>query len=356
MRKSLLFSIALGLAVSTDAYAGKVGVFSNLSATTTYSVNRLVQNTVEGTVTGDAGPIAGVTIALVGGTTSTSTDENGRFSINAPIGSVLRFTSVGYQPKDVSVSTNQLVVTLAPDDNPLEEVVVVGYGTQRKGNLTGAVSSINVKENLEGRPIADVGRAIQGTTPGLSVTIPSGEIGSDPKIKIRGAISSVQAGGNPLILLDNVEIPSIQYVNPDDVESITVLKDAASASIYGAKAAFGVILITSKTGGSSDKVNVNYSNNFSFQNPFKKYEMGGINALKYTIDAMDRIGGVETGAFYRINEESYDKAVEWENKYGGIIDSKDPTVYGRDWYVDPAFPTRKYGIRTYDPYEYMIRE
>lgn len=88
----------------------------------------------------------------------------------------------------------------------------------------------------------------------MSVTIPSGEVGSDPKIRIRGAISSIQGTSNPLILLDNVEIPSIQYVNPEDVESITVLKDAAASSIYGAKAAFGVILITSKTGSSTEKL------------------------------------------------------------------------------------------------------
>ena len=207
-------------------------------------------------------------------------------------------------------------------------MVVVGYGTQKKGNLTGAVSSINVKENLQSRPIADVGRAIQGTTPGFSVTVPSGEVGSDPTMRIRGAISSIQGNSSPLILVDNVEIPSIQYVNPDDVESITVLKDAASSSIYGAKAAFGVVLIKTKTGGSAEKVTVNYSNNFSFQNPYKKLEMGRVNALKYTIDALERVGGTETGAFYKVNRESYERAVEWDKKYGSSIGKDDPTVYG----------------------------
>ena len=119
---------------------------------------------------------------------------------------------------------------MAPDEKLEQEVVVVGYGTQRKTNLTGAVSTIDVKKTLGSRPIADVGRGLQGTATGLSVVIPSGEVGSDPIIKIRGQIGSLQGGSSPLILLDNVEIPSIQIVNPNDIASITVLKDAASAS------------------------------------------------------------------------------------------------------------------------------
>src|SRR5690606_27657786 len=97
-------------------------------------------------------------------------------------------------------------------------------------------------------------------------------------------------------------------------------------------------------------------NNFSFQNPYKKFEMGTINALKYSVDALERVGGTVYGAFYALDNASYEKALEWENKYGGKLGPNDPTVYGRDWFVDPAFPGRKYGLRTYDPYEYMIRE
>lgn len=108
------------------------------------------------------------------------------------------------------------------------------------------MASVDVNKTLSSRPIADVGRGLQGTTPGLSVVIPSGEIGSDPTMKIRGQIGSINGGSAPLILMDNVEIPSIQMVNPDDIESISVLKDAAASSIYSAKAAFGVVLITTK--------------------------------------------------------------------------------------------------------------
>lgn len=361
MRKSLLFSV-MGLFLSSSQVFpnGASAADEEKPSLTMKGVFGLSDNprqeAVTGKVSGPSGPISGVTVSVVGGTASTQTDANGDYSIEVPTGAVLHFSSVGYVAQDVEVTSNSLSVTLVADDTSLDEVVVVGYGTQRKGNLTGAVSSVNVKENLESRPIADVGRGIQGTTPGLNITIPSGEVGSDPAIKIRGAIASVQGNGDPLILLDNVEIPSIQYVNPDDVESITVLKDAASASIYGAKAAFGVILITTKTGATSERVAVNYSNNFSFQNPFKKYEMGRLNALKYTLDAMERVGSNISGAFYYLTPESYEKAVEWENTYGSTIGSKDPTVYGRDWYTDPTSTDRKLGMRTYDPYDYMIRE
>src|SRR4029079_9767403 len=148
-----------------------------------------------------------------------------------------------------------------------------GYGTQKKGNLTGAVSTVDVNKTLKGRAIPDVGRGLQGAASGLSVTITSGEVGSDPIMKIRGQLGSLQGGSSPLILLDNVEIPSIQIVNPNDIASITVLKDAASASIYGSKASFGVILITTKKGAGGGKPQVNYSNNFSWQNVWKDLKM-----------------------------------------------------------------------------------
>jgi len=128
-----------------------------------------------------------------------------------------------------------------------------------------------------------VGRGLQGSTPGLNVVIPSGEVGSDPILKIRGQFGSMQGGSSPLILMDNVEIPSIQMINPDDIESISVLKDAASASIYGAKAAFGVILITTKKGAKTESVNVSYSGNLSFQNISKEMEMAKLDAIEYSI-------------------------------------------------------------------------
>jgi len=299
-------------------------------------------------------PMRGVSVSVMGQKAATMTDENGNYSLMVNSGTTLRFSMIGYVTQELAAQADVLNVTMEPSDQTLDQVVVVGYGTQKKANLTGAVSTINVKENLEARPIADVGRAIQGTTPGLSVVVPSGEVGSDPLIKIRGQIGSINGGSAPLILMDNVEIPSIQLINPADIESITVLKDAAAASIYGAKAAFGVVLITTKTGSGTGKPQINYTNNFAFQNPWKELKMADVNGLKYSWEAAERAGNTFIGAFYKIDGDSYKKAVAWKEKYGNTIGPDDPTVYGRDWYWDGGL--YKFGVRTYDPYEAMVRE
>jgi len=306
----------------------------------------------------DNTPLQGVTVTNRNTNQRTQTDAVGAFQIAASNGNVLVFSYVGFGDQNYTVTNeNNINITLSTSrSNTLEDVVVVGYSTQRRGNLTGAISTVDVNKTLAGRPIADVGRGLQGAASGLSVTIPSGEVGSDPIIKIRGQLGSLQGGSNPLILLDNVEIPSIQVVNPNDIESITILKDAASASIYGAKAAFGVILITTKKGSGSGKPQISYSNNFSWQNVWKDLKMADVNGLKYTVDAAERVGiTTPVGAFYYVDRASYLRAVEWKQKYGGTIGPNDPTVFGRDWYVQGA-TNQKMGVRTYDPYEYMIKE
>ncbi|WP_270088706.1 SusC/RagA family TonB-linked outer membrane protein [Sphingobacterium sp. SYP-B4668] len=353
MRKTILFSVALGLVLSTDVHADRVANFSNLSAATGYFSERLVQNTVQGTVTGADGPLAGVTVTVVGSSTSAQTDANGHYRINAALGGTLRFTSVGYKSRDVNVSSNNLNVTLATDESSLEEVVVVGYGTQKKAHLTGAVSSVNVEKVMGGRPISDAGRGLQGAVPGLSVVVPSGEVGSDPIMRIRGQVGSVNGSSNPLILVDNVEVPSIMVINPNDIETVTVLKDAASASIYGAKAAFGVVLITTKKGAKTDGVKVTYSNNLSWQSPFKKIEVAGIDGLEYTLDAHENMKTAgPAGGFWRIDRNSFEKIKEWQDKYGGVVGNDDPVVYGRDWMWDG---TQKFGYRIYDPVAAMVK-
>lgn len=312
---------------------------------------------IKGTVTSESGaPLANVTVTIKGTSRSTVTDQSGNFSISAAEGQTLLFSSIGFSAQESTVQgSNTVNMRLSQSAQSLEDVVVVGYGTQKKSNLTGSISTVDVKKTLNGRPIADVGRGLQGAASGLSVTIPSGEVGSDPIIKIRGQLGSLQGQNNPLILLDNVEIPSIQVVNPNDIESITVLKDAASASIYGAKASFGVILITTKKGAAGGKPQINYSTNFSWQNVWKDLKMADVNGLKYTVDAAERIGTTTpTGAFYYVDRASYERAVAWKEKYGSTIGPNDPTVFGRDWYVQGA--NQKMGVRTYDPYDYMVRE
>ncbi len=311
--------------------------------------------TITGTVTDANGEsIIGANIVEVGTSNGTITDIDGRFTLQVANNASIHISYIGYLSQTVNTAGRaQFNITLLEDTQALEEVVVVGYGTQRKENLTGAVSSVDVGKTLDSRPITDVGRGLQGSTPGLSIIIPSGEVGSDPLIKIRGQIGSFEGKSQPLILLDNVEIPSIQIVNPNDIESISILKDAASASIYGSKGAFGVVLITTKKGASQDKINVQYSNNFAWQNISKKMEMGMLDAMEYSILAMERVGGSVSGAFWQITRDSFEKSQAWHSTYGKM-GPEEPMVYGRDWYVDAN--SRKLGLRTYDPYDYMIKE
>ena len=318
------------------------------------------QRTVTGTVLSDNDnqPLPGVTVTVKGTTNSTQTNAGGKYSISASTGQSLQFSYVGFTLQEKVVGAADVIdVRLSQQQETLSDVVVVGYGTQRRGNLTGAVSTVDVNKTLGGRPVADVGRGLQGAASGLSVTIPSGEVGSDPIIKIRGQLGSLNGGSSPLILLDNVEIPSIQVVNPNDIASITILKDAASASIYGSKASFGVILITTKKGSTTGKPQINYSNNFSFQNVWKDLKMADVNGLKYTVEAAERVGTFTvSGAFYYVDRASYEKAVAWKEKYGNTIGPNDPTVFGRDWYVQGAANNQKMGMRTYNPYDYMVKE
>jgi TonB-linked outer membrane protein, SusC/RagA family len=338
---------------STKAIAGVWAV------NVTHDVSESQQQAIilKGTVTDSNGePVIGASITEKGSPKNgTVTDIDGHFSLKLKPNATLIVSYIGFQKQEVAVNgKTSITVVLKENAELLEEVVVVGYGTQKKENLTGAVASVDIDKSLKNRPIADVGRGLQGTIPGLSVTVGNGEIGSDPTMKIRGQLASINGTSSPLILLDNVEIPSIQMVNPDDIESISVLKDAAASSIYGAKAAFGVVLITTKKGAKNESVNIQYSTNFSWQNVAKDIKMGGIDALDYTVNAFERVGSSIAGAFWYVTRESYEKSVLWQQKYGGTVKANDPMVYGRDWYVDSS--NRKIGVRTYDPYNYMVRE
>ena len=301
-------------------------------------------------------PIPGASVIVKGTSTGTMTNAQGAFSLAVRQGATLEISCIGYATANVAAGDN-LKIVLEDDAEMLAETVVVGYGAQKKVNLTGAVAVVDAEKVLDSRPIPDVGRGLQGTTPGMTVQVGSSEVGSDARIRIRGQVGSIEGSASPLILLDNVEIPSLNLVNPDDIESISVLKDAASASIYGAKAAFGVILITSKKGAKeAEKVNVTYSGNVAFQSLAKKYEMADVESLHYWVEAAERVGTyTPVGAFWQIDRAGYNAAVAWKEKYGSTVKPDDPMVYGRDWYI-AANGTSKIGVRTYDPYNYLIRK
>ena len=352
IQKAACMCLLTGLLSPAGAFAAPSATDSKTEIT--YSLNATQQKkTVKGHVTDSNGePLVGVTVTERGTKNTAITNIDGNFQLNVKPGAQLEISYVGFASKTVSASSS-MNITLKEDNKQLNEVVVVGYGTQKKANLTGAVVSVDVNKSLSSRPIADVGRGLQGVVPGMNIRVPTGEVGSDPIIRIRGQVASVNGSDSPLILLDNVEIPSIQLVNPNDIESISVLKDAAASSIYGSKAAFGVVLITTKKGANTDKFEVTYTNNFSFQHLAKEINMAGLEGLRYTLDAqINRKDAMPAGGFWRINEDSYKKAVEWQQKYGGSVKYNDPVVYGRDWTFDG---TDKYGYRIYDGVKAMVR-
>ncbi|MEN9919865.1 MAG: hypothetical protein RL662_2301 [Bacteroidota bacterium] len=335
--------------ISESTHAAKAEVLDE-SAVSQQNTGR-----IKGVVKDSKGEaLIGVSVMIKGATIGTVTDLDGNYEIDAADSkqAQLVFSYIGYVAQTLSANKSVIDVVLKEDSQVMSEVVVVGYGTQKKENLTGAVASVDIGKTLESRPIADVGRGLQGSVPGLTVTIPSGEVGSDPSMRIRGQVASVSGSANPLILVDNVEIPSIQLVNPDDIESISVLKDAASTSIYGSKAAFGVVLITTKKGGKTENVSIQYSNNFSWQNIAKKIKMGGIDGLEYGLLASERVSTPPVGVFWKIDRLSFERSKEWAQKYGNL-GANDEMVYGRDWYMQG---TNKMGVRLYDPYDYMVRE
>jgi TonB-linked SusC/RagA family outer membrane protein len=211
--------------------------------------------------------LPGVNILLKGSQRGTVTDGNGRYTItDVNPGSVLVFSFIGYKAQEKTIDKrNTLDVVLETDASNLQEVVVVGYGAQKKENLSGAVDVVDSKV-LEARPIQNVAQGLQGAVPNLNIDFPSGEPGRAPNINIRG-FTSIN-GGNPLILVDNVPVDAaeLNFIAPSDIKTISVLKDASSAAIYGARAAFGVILITTKS-GMKDGLTIDYTNNFSWGKP-----------------------------------------------------------------------------------------
>ena len=231
-------------------------------------------------------PIIGAAVILAGGgSVGSVTDIDGNFALTVPSGDVtLNVTCLGYESKAVSVSNTQSMVTiiLKEDSMMIDETVVVGYGTQKKVNLTGAITTVASKE-LENRTSHSLTNMLQGSVPGLNITTSSGTPGASGSINIRGVTSINDA--EPIVVIDGA-IGDLDRVNPNDVQSISVIKDAAAAAVYGARAAYGVILITTKSGSDKDgKAIVKYSGKFGWEEPTTStdYETRGYWSV-YTVD------------------------------------------------------------------------
>lgn len=281
-------------------------------------------------------PIIGASILEKGTTNGTVSDLDGNFSLSLNnTSTTLEISYIGYQTQTITVRAGQSVnVTMKEDMAQLEEVVVVGYGSQKKANLTGAVTAVNMKEALGDRPITSVSAALQGAVPGLYVSSGGNSAGTAASFRIRGAYTLGSSGGaviEPLVLIDNVE-GDINLINPEDIESVSVLKDAASTAIYGARAAGGVILITTKHPKEKTAFQLNYNNNFSFENAINLPEQAPLEDYlhAYQDAAGDQFWTMASPRVSRWLEllDSYKKNPSSMTTYGdGIYKDTDGAIY-----------------------------
>lgn len=232
------------------------------------------QKTVSGKVTDSTGqPLPGVTVVVKGTTQGTITDTNGKFSLaDIPENATLQFSFVGMIPQDIKVENKTTIdVTMEVDAIGIEEVVAVGYGTQKATKITGAISNIKIG-NLDTRPVTNISQALSGAASGIQVTQNSGAPGQDgAQIRIRGVGTLTESGQEPLILVDGIA-STMRGLDPNDIESISVLKDAASAAIYGSRAANGVVLINTKKGEKGKPI-IKYSGYFGVQSPTRRLNL-----------------------------------------------------------------------------------
>jgi len=309
---------------------------------------RSIIGTVTDEETGD--PLIGVNILVKGTATGALSDDEGKFSIEVPDeAEILIFSYIGYATKEVSISEITTVnVALAPEITSLGEVVVVGYGTKKKSNLTGAVDDINIDEEIGQRPVANIQQMLQGAVPNLNVSYTGngGEPGATNNLNIRGIGTITGDGGSPYILLDGLPITTAQLnsINPNDIESISVLKDAASAAIYGSRGAYGVILITTKKGTAGEKVQVDFSSTIAFASPTVLPSLA--NSLDF-VNAYNQ-AVINSGAQPMFTEQEIQDVIDFQN---GLKDSEtEPNETGTNWryWTD--------GYANYDWFEEMYKD
>ncbi|MGK6352010.1 TonB-dependent receptor [Parapedobacter sp. DT-150] len=259
-----------------------------VSKETIRKANELQQRTVSGRVTDEKGnPLEGVTVSVKGSSSAVTTDGEGGYRIGIPdSGNILTFTIIGFEAIERPVgSQNTINIVMKTSVSDLDEVVVVGYGTQQKRDLTGAVAGVKMDVEMSSRPMVEFGQALYGKVPGVQVISANGRPGTSSTVQVRG-INSISAGSSPLIVVDGMPLSSydLNMVNSADIESIDILKDAASASIYGSRGANGVILVTTKKGKSgTPRVTVGYAS--SLQQVINKVDV--MNAAEYAQAAID---------------------------------------------------------------------
>lgn len=318
----------------SKALHGQNLTFDIMGGTIVIKERKLTDREIVGVVRDESGPLSGVTISVLGvNGLSTNTDNAGRYKIRVPEKAILLFRYIGYQDVEINATGKTTVdVLLKTTESRLEEVVIVGYGTQKKANLSGAVDQVNEKF-LESRPITNVGSALQGAIANLNITPSSGQANKAPNMNVRGYTSI--SGGGPLIVIDGIPATNdeLNRMNPMDIANVTVLKDAASAAIYGSRAAFGVILVTTKSGTTSD-VKITANSTYAVKKLTRSIE---IEADPYQVM---KYRNIMSAPWYNLYDE---KMLEYGKQLSEnpslprvIVDSQNPNAYiylgSTDWF------------------------
>ena len=274
---------------------------------------------VKGTIVDENGdPIMGASIAEIGTTRGTVSDAKGSFELKTANNAKLRISFLGYKTVELKAKSG-MHVQMTPDNALLDEVVVVGYGQQKKVNLTGAVANVDIDKTLGSRPEQDVSKALQGAVPGLTVLSNNGDLNAKPSLSIRGlgTLSNKQKS-SPLIVVDGVPTDDLTMINGNDIASISVLKDAASSAVYGARAAFGVILITTKQAKKGDRVTVKYNGQLAWDQATVLPDFPTVpEQLEAGLIGKKRAGESTPELFGMYFDKLLPLAQDWEKQYGG---------------------------------------
>ena len=283
-------------------------------------------------------PLVGASVAEAGTSNGTITDLDGAFVLTVEPNVTLVVSYVGYKDQEVRAHKD-MVVMLKEDTQVLDEVVAIGYGTQKKANLTGAVTTVDVSKTLESKTESDVAKALQGAVPGLTITNATGDLDADPTVVIRGIGTLSNSGtSTPLYIVDGVPMENLGYLNSNDIESISVLKDASSTAIYGTRAAFGVVLVTTKTAKTQEKVSVTYNNNFAWSQATALPEYPTVLEQAAALTEANKRAGLASELFgmYLDSDAFIAGATKWAEyaKTQGWKNGKSPyrkMEYGLDW-------------------------
>ena len=283
-------------------------------------------------------PLVGASVVEAGTSNGTITDLDGAFVLTVEKNVTLVVSYVGCKDQEVRAHKD-MVVMLKEDTQVLDEVVAIGYGTQKKANLTGAVTTVDVSKTLESKTESDVAKALQGAVPGLTITNATGDLNADPTVVIRGIGTLSNSGtSTPLYVVDGVPMENLGYLNSNDIESISVLKDASATAIYGTRAAFGVVLVTTKTAKTQEKVSVTYNNNFAWSRATALPDYPDVLTQAQALtDANTRAGlASELFGMYLNSDEFIAGATKWANWAAtqGWKNNKSPyrkMEYGLDW-------------------------